>query len=235
MKLSAPIYHLKRNARHLARSEGISLHLALDRIAAEEGFKSWSLLAARHSESSTAARLHAGLKPGDMMLIGARPGQGKTLLTLEILVEAARHGGRGVFFTLEYTEAEVEARLASMGVTEEALGESFRFDCSDEVSADYIMGTLKDAEPGAVVGVDYLQLMDQKRTNPPLAEQMAALKAFAEKRGLIFLLISQIARTYDPMQKPVPDVGDVRLPNPLDMALFTKTHFIGQRATSEAA
>lgn len=38
MKLSAPIYHLKRKAKRLSREAGIPLHDALDRVAATEGF-----------------------------------------------------------------------------------------------------------------------------------------------------------------------------------------------------
>jgi hypothetical protein len=46
MKLSAPIYHLKRKAKLLSPEENIPLHEALDRIASQEGFGGWSLLAA---------------------------------------------------------------------------------------------------------------------------------------------------------------------------------------------
>jgi carbamoylphosphate synthase small subunit len=38
VKLSTPIYNLKRKARQLARVQAIPLHAALDRIAAEEGY-----------------------------------------------------------------------------------------------------------------------------------------------------------------------------------------------------
>ncbi|KFC65396.1 Replicative DNA helicase [Devosia sp. LC5] len=230
MKLSAPIYHLKRTAKQLARNEGIELNAALERIAIAEGFKSWSLLAAKYALSSSASKLYAGLKRGDMMLIGARPGQGKTLLTLEIVVEALKHGKQGMFFTLEYTEAEVEERMSSIGIRTKQIDDGFKLDCSDDICADYIMAKAGSAEPGTVVAIDYLQLMDQKRTHPPLAEQISALKSFAEDKGLVFLLISQIARTYDPATKPIPDLADIRLPNPLDMTLFTKAHFIGNHS-----
>ena len=235
MKLSAPIYHLKRTAKQLARNEGIELNAALDRIAVAEGYKSWSLLAAKSASSSSAAKLYAGLKHGDMMLIGARPGQGKTLLTLEIVAEALKHGKKGMFFTLEYTEAEVEERISLIGISAEQIGDAFKLDCSDDICADYIMAKTRLAEPGTVVAVDYLQLMDQKRTHPPLAEQISALKSFAEDRGLVFLLISQIARTYDPATRPVPGLADIRLPNPLDMTLFTKAHFIGNHSAASEA
>ena len=49
MKLSAPIHHLKRKAKLLSREEKIPLHEALDRVAAQEGFDGWSLLAAKVS------------------------------------------------------------------------------------------------------------------------------------------------------------------------------------------
>ena len=74
--------------------------------------------------------------------------------------------------------------------------------------------------------VDYLQLLDQKRENPELMVQVRALRSFARDRGLIFVFISQIDRAYDPLKKPCPGLEDVRLPNPLDLSLFTKTCFL---------
>lgn len=235
MKLSAPIYHLKRNAKRLAREEGIELNVALERIALSEGFKTWSLLAAKYASSSSAAKLYAGLKHGDMMLIGARPRQGKTLLALGVAAEALKHGKKGMFYTLEYTEAEVLERIAKVGIATEQVGATFTIDCSDDICADYIINRSRSAAPGTVIIVDYLQLMDQKREHPPLLEQVSALKSFAEISGSAIVLISQIARSYDPSTKSVPDLTDVRMPNPIDLALFTKTHFINdQSAASEA-
>ena len=67
---------------------------------------------------------------------------------------------------------------------------------------------------------------DQKRDKPELMVQVRALQAFARDHGLIFVFISQIDRSYDPQKKPCPDLDDVRLPNPLDLSLFTKTCFL---------
>src|SRR6516164_191391 len=74
MKLSAPIYHLKRKAKRLSREEGIPLHEALDRVAATEGFSAWSLLAAKTAAATPANRVFAQFRPGDLVLVGARPG-----------------------------------------------------------------------------------------------------------------------------------------------------------------
>src|SRR5436190_6173403 len=104
MRLSVPVYQLKRRAKSLARGEKIPLHEAQDRIAREEGFSAWSALSARMATTSPASELLPRLAEGDMLLLGARPGHGKTLMGLQLSLDAAREGIRAVFFTLEYTD-----------------------------------------------------------------------------------------------------------------------------------
>ncbi|WP_201860484.1 DNA helicase [Microvirga soli] len=226
MKLSAPVYHLKRKAKLLSRDEGIPLHKALNRIAIEEGYNAWSLLAARHSAVTPASKVFAQLTPGDLVLLGARPGQGKTLMGLGLIVEAMKAGNRGVFYTLEYTEKDVLDRFRAIGVDPGKYDSLFEFDCSDAINADYIMQTMASAPRGTMAVVDYLQLLDQKRESPALAAQVAALKSFAQARKVTIVFISQIDRSYDPLRKPFPDLQDIRLPNPLDLNLFSKLCFL---------
>ncbi|MGK9233603.1 replicative DNA helicase [Inquilinus limosus] len=228
MTLSAPIFRLKRKARLLSRAEDIPLHEALNRIAVQEGYKDWSLLAAKQAAPSPAARLFARLKPGDLVLLGARPGQGKTTMSLKLAVEAMKSGHRAMFFTLEWTERDVLGHFRKIGFDYAEFEGLFGFDCSDAISADHIIEALAAAPRGTLVVVDYLQLLDQKREKPELAVQVRALKSFARERGLIIVFISQIDRSYDPTQKPFPDLRDVRLPNPLDLQLFSKTCFMNQ-------
>jgi len=228
MRLSAPVYHLKRQARLLSREAKIPLHQALDRVAAREGFASWSLLAAKASEATPAARLFAQLVPGDLVLVGARPGHGKTLMSLELAVEAMKSGHRGVFFTLEYTQRDVLDRFRAIGVEPAQFDRLFEFDNSDVISADYIVRTLSSAPRGTLAVIDYLQLLDQKREHPALMDQVHTLKAFARDRGVVLVFISQIDRSYDPPKKPVPDINDIRLPNPLDLSLFNKACFLNK-------
>lgn len=226
MKLSAPVYRLKRKARELTRKENIPLHLALDRVAIGEGFGAWSLLAAKSADTLSAEGLLARLIPGDLLLIGARPGHGKTLLSLQLAVTAMKAGRRAVFFTLEYTARDLLGRFRALGVDPAQFEALFTFDDSDAISADHIMRALADVPPGTLAIVDYLQLLDQKRGNPELGVQISALRAFAQERGLTLAFISQIDRSYDPAAKPCPDLGDVRLPNPLDLSLFDKSCFL---------
>jgi len=226
MRLSAPVYHLKRKARLLSRQQNIPLHAALDRIAAGEGFGGWSLLASKTSPPVPVGELYSRLSPGDLVLVGARPGHGKTLMSLRLAVEAMKSGNRSVFFTLEDTEKVVLDRFPVIGADHAEFAGLFEFDNSDAISGDYIVERLAQASRGTLAVVDFLQLLDQKRDKPELMTQVRTLKAFARDKGVIVVFISQIDRSYDPALKPVPDLLDVRLPNPLDLKLFDKMVFL---------
>ena len=226
MKLSTPIYQLKRQARQLSRKDNLPLHKALDKIAAAEGFPSWGLLAAKHSQTSPATRLLAALDPGDMVLLGARPGHGKTLLGLELLLKAIGTGRSGFLFSLECTPQEVATRLHDLGADLPHIHAHLQLDASDTICADHMIRELTDAAPGALVVVDYLQLLDQKRENPPLSEQISALRDFAKTTGMTFVFLSQIDRKFELSGRDFPQLHDIRLPNPLDLNLFDTLCFL---------
>ena len=226
MRLSAPVYQLKRRAKLLAREEKIALHAALNRIARDEGFAGWSLLAARIAGSAGEKDILSRLTNGDIVLLGARPGHGKTLLGLKLLLDAIRDGRRSVFFTLEYTEHETKQRIRSLEGETPGLGDLVEIVTDEEICADYIIRHLAGAARGTVAVIDYLQILDQRRNKPELSEQLDALQAFAQKAGIILAFLSQIDRSFDPESKPLPDLQDIRLPNRVNMSLFSKACFL---------
>ena len=58
------------------------------------------------------ARLQ-GLRPGQMIVIGARPGVGKTSFALNLAINAAAKGASVAFFSLEMSKTEIAQRLLS--------------------------------------------------------------------------------------------------------------------------
>ena len=226
MKLSAPIYRLKRRARILSRTAGIPHHEALDRIAREEGFRAWGLLADHASGSRLGKRLRSELRLGDLVIVAARPGHGKTLLSLEIAVEAMKAGHRSAFFSLECNETDLRRYFTAIDESFEQFADRFDFDDSDDICAAHIVLRLQTAAPGTVVVIDCLQSLDHRRENAGLMDQVRLLKAFAVERGLILVFISQIHRRFDPKLRAVPALGDIRLPNPLDLGLFDQACFL---------
>lgn len=222
MPLSAPIYQLKRRAKLLARDAGIPLHEAQDRIARREGFDSWSLLSARTPTRRTPVPMLAKLADGDMLLLGARPGHGKTLAGLQLLIDAARAGRRAVFFTLEYTEQEALALIRSIGGAD-LMPEIVT---SDDIDANVIIHHLTGSPSGTVAVIDYLQILDQQRTKPALDAQVESLARFAHATGTVLAFLSQVDRAFDGANHKLPGMTDLRLPNAVPPAVFSKACFL---------
>ena len=230
MKTTLPIYRLKHNARRMARERNMPLHAALDQIAVSEGFNNWGHLSDRnpgHAPAlSSAGELYAQLAFGDLVISAARPGQGKTLLALALAVEAMKCGHQAFFFSLDYTELDVAGRFRALGVSPGEFEDRFRFDGSEQISVGYIMDKIRHVAEGTLVVVDYLQLLDQRRDNPDLMSQVRALRDFSAEKAITTICISQVWRSYDAALQPFPTLADIRLPNPLDLGLFTKACFL---------
>lgn len=222
MLLSAPIFQLKRRSKLLARDANIPLHEAQDRIAQKEGFRSWSMLSSRAASQSMPAPLLQRLVAGDMLLIGARPGHGKTMLGLRLLIDAAQEGRRAVLFSLEYTEGEAIHHMQSLGATEHPP----EIVTSDDISAGFIIEHLTGSPRGTVAVIDYLQALDQQRTKPALDEQVKSLSRFAKASGVVFAFISQIDRSFNTALNALPGVSDIRFPNAVPVGLFSKACFL---------
>lgn len=230
MKLSKPPYRLKRQARVLSRAEGTPLHNALDEVARREGYGSWSLLAAHQPQTSPSKAVFDQLLSGDFVLVAARPGQGKTAFALELCAHAIKAGHNGALFTLEYTLGDVARRFQALGIRLADIAPRFLFDDSDDICADHIASRLTRADPGTLVVVDYLQLLDQKRRHPMLADQVRLLRQLAADRGFVIIALSQVDRSYEETGKTFPDIADLRMPNPFDPKVFTKTCFLNAGA-----
>ncbi|ATN33431.1 DNA helicase [Rhizobium sp. ACO-34A] len=226
MKLSAPIYQLKRRAKLMARIKSVPLNEALDQIARDEGFSKWSLLSASMSSGPLSEKVLSRLDEGDLLLLAGRPGQGKTRLGLQLLIDAARDGRKALLFTLEFTEQQARKYLKSLEVPGGNIADAVQIFTSDQISAEYIIAHMSGAKSGTIAVIDYLQLLDQQRSKPTLSEQLQTLREFAQHAGVVLGFISQIDRSFETEGKRLPDIGDVRLPNFVDLGLFSKACFL---------
>jgi replicative DNA helicase len=224
VSLSASIPVLKSKARKLRRAERIPLCAALDQVAAAEGYRTWSLLVAK-----AGARKHGDLlerlDAGDLVLLGARPGQGKTLCAVQLLISSLQRYQQGWFFSLQNDAPDLDALFEHLGEHRSAHG-GFVFEHSDEICAQSIIEKVQGAASKAVVVIDHLQLLDQRRKAPDLQRQVSELNAFAKQAGCIMVFISQIRSAFDDEKQRLPAAEDIRLLDVLDLSLFDKLLFL---------
>ncbi|MEM8554685.1 MAG: DNA helicase [Pseudomonadota bacterium] len=226
MRLSIPIYRLKRDAKHLARRTDLKLHQALDQVAADHGFRSWSHLSADSRKTNPTGAILGEVAQGDLVLLGARPGHGKTMLGLELAARSAQIGRPSFFFTLEYHYCQVQEHVAEMGIKPVQDDRGMVVDTSDNISADHIISkTSRLQEPFTLV-IDYLQLLDQRRSSQSLNDQVQALRTHTKMHGGLCVMLSQIDRSFEGNDKTMPDMSDVRRPNPLDLTAFDRAGFL---------
>lgn len=168
-------------------------------------------------------RLTGGFRGGKMIVLGARPGVGKTALALHMAMHVARHTGPVLIVSLEMDDVEITARMvaAESGIDVQLL-ESGTLSIEDwqqvtpaaaavsnlpvyiATSASTPMQVRREAhkiqaEHGlAMVVVDYIQLMrtDGKRSSryEEVSEISRELKLMAMDLGVPFLCLTQFNR-----------------------------------------
>lgn len=232
--MTFPIFVLKRQARRLARDKNLPLHLALDQVAQSQGFQAWSHLVSASSRPTT-LEPDIVTQPGELLLIGARPRQGKTLYGLTWAADAVRAGHRASIFSLEETEPAIRARFERLHRADALTSGRLQIDLTEGLDADHILSRLGSAQPGDVALVDYLQLLDQNRRSPPLWDQIARLRVLAREKRLRIAVLSQIDRRFELSGKSLPDYHDVRRLDALGTDLFDKACFLHKGKTSLVA
>ena len=168
-------------------------------------------------------RLTGGLRGGKMVVLGARPGVGKTALALQMAVHAARHTGPVLLVSLEMDAAEIVSRMvaAESGVDLQALEAGELTDeqakrasaCYPAISALPIRMAQQTSTPMQVrreamamqnsvglsmVVIDYLQLMRSDEKMKSRYEEVTAIsreiKLLAMDLHVPILALSQFNR-----------------------------------------
>ena len=179
-----------------------------------------------------------GLNRSDLIIIGARPGMGKTTFTLNVARNVAVQQGRTVaFFNLEMSKEQMVNRLLSA----EALvsGKKLRtgnlsapewsriavaastlckapiyLDDTPSITAQEMKARLRRIDNLGAVFVDYLQLMrSAKKTEnrvQEVSEITRSLKIMAKELNVPVIVCAQLARSIEKQANHRPGLSDLR-------------------------
>lgn len=184
--------------------------------------------------------LTAGLQPGELAIVAARPSMGKTAFALNLAEYAALKSGVSVgIFSLEMPAEQLMMRmLASLGRIDALSIRTGRLDERQWGALSGALGKLRDApiwiddssaltptqlharcrrqqrESGlGLVIVDYLQLMQApgaESRQTEIAEISRALKALAKDLRAPVVALSQLNRNLEQRTSKRPTLGDLR-------------------------
>ena len=177
-----------------------------------------------------------GLEGGDVIVIGARPGVGKSAFTSQIILEMAKAGKRIGFYNLEMSEKQVYERLLSnqSGIrlnrirrAIQFLGdEKERFESANQTlgkmdilissgtkSVSEIRNECRYQELDCII-IDYLQLVRADTRYQSRASEVGAIskaiKALAMELNVPIIALSQLNRTSEMRETKEPTMGELR-------------------------
>lgn len=180
-----------------------------------------------------------GMEPGAIYVLAARPGNGKSVLSMQICASVAATIGPALFFSLEMTAEQLVERLLSSGsgiensrirkglLRPEELTQLV--DASMVVPPDLqiwdapkcpvsrieaaVARQVSDKQPALVV-VDYLQLIEpanrRDQRDEQIAGSMRGLKIMAKRWKVPLLLVSQLNREVEGRNNATPRLADLR-------------------------
>jgi replicative DNA helicase len=184
--------------------------------------------------------LTGGMNNGDLWIVAARPGMGKSAFAVDVAYHAALRGHKSVIFSLEMPRESLmvrilagmtgyNSRLLSRGfvkpdqwqkVTQAAvrIGEApLYIDDKPSITATEIMAKcrkLKGDKGLDFAVVDYLQLMRAPGKHESREQQVAeisrSMKMIAREIGIPVMALSQLNRQVEQRPNRKPNLGDLR-------------------------
>lgn len=126
-------------------------------------------------------RLTGGIRGGKLIIIGARPGVGKTALALSIGKHVARHSGGVLVVSLEMSEEEIMARLYSSECGVDV----------QEIESGNLSDTSLEAVTAAAPSIAALPLRLSTRCTTPMQIRREAQR-MREKEGLQLVVVDYL-------------------------------------------
>lgn len=185
-------------------------------------------------------RISLGMRPGNMVILAARPSMGKTAFALNVIMNLCKSGHRCLFFSLEQSRLEICERMLAMesGVDgrliqsgdldeyhREAICEAsnrlneLKFFIDDEgeryVSQMASIARLTKRRRGLdLIVVDYLQLIEPDDPKVPREQQVSAmsrkLRVMAKSLDVPVICLAQLNRQCEMRNDKKPMLADLR-------------------------
>ena len=179
-----------------------------------------------------------GLNRSDFILLGARPGMGKTSFALNIARHAAVKANKKIaFFSLEMSKEQLASRLLSteamVGGTKLRTGKlsedewirlieagdvlsktQMYFDDNPSITVGEMKAKIRRLRDVDLVVVDYLQLMSAAGKNDNRVQEISkitrSMKIMAKELNVPVLMLSQLARDSEKRTNHRPVLSDLR-------------------------
>ena len=177
-----------------------------------------------------------GLEGGDITVIGARPGVGKSAIVTQIIGQMAEKGYNIGYYNLEMNESQVYerfvSRMSEIGLTRVRRAKSFlggekeSFDKANERLSEYSITISTGAKSVSeirtecrhqrydVIVIDYLQLIKAGRKFSNRASEVGdiskAIKSLAMELHVPIILLSQLNRLSEQKETKEPTMAELR-------------------------
>ncbi len=182
--------------------------------------------------------LLVGMGAGDMVLVGARPGVGKTSFTMNIATRASKNLGKTVcVFSLEMSAEQLVMRMLSneakidntvlrsgrllpehwnsVALAANSLSQcNVLIDDTAGMSVTMMKSRLRRVKDLGLVVIDYLQLMQSESHSDNRAQEVGeisrGIKLMAKEFGVPVLTCAQLNRAVESRKEGVPQLSDLR-------------------------
>ncbi|WP_373650582.1 replicative DNA helicase [Schlesneria sp. DSM 10557] len=192
-------------------------------------------------------RAIGGVAPGELIIIGGRPGQGKSLSALQWVEQATMHGVPAMIVSEEMSAISLAKRTVQRIMPTDVNGwsadlERLKYEaqqhfagrapllvaesCGSVDVAERAIASAVRRHGVKIVAVDYAQLLKGAGSSKyeQVSDVSTRMKRVATKHEIVVLLLAQLSRSIESRQSAVPQLSDLRdsgqLEQDADVILF---------------